>query len=120
MVSLRPARAADVVKVTRLGLPKFAGIVAEENGEIIGIGLILFLKGRRAMVTFDKTDRIREMPRLMTRIGFSLVKAGREACGEVYVMEDRREEGSAKWLSRLGFKPTDERIAGETVWKLSH
>lgn len=119
MVSLRPARARDVVKVTKYGLPKFAGVVAEENGETIGIGLILFID-KRAMVTFDKSDRIREMPRLMTRIGFSLVKAGLAACGEVYVMEDRRETGSAKWLSRLGFKPTDERIAGETVWKLSH
>jgi hypothetical protein len=119
MVKLRPARARDVAKVTRYGLPKFVGVVAEENGETIGIGLILFIDGR-AMVTFDKTERLRQLPRLMTRIGFILVKAGRKACGDLFVIQDAHEEGSERWLAKLGFQPTDERMAGEKVWKLSH
>ncbi len=120
MVELREARAIDVVKVTRYALPRFVGVVAEEDGEMIGIGLVLFVKGRRPFVTFDKTARLRQMPRLMARIGFKLVKAAVQACGEVYVMRNSQEPGSDRWLDRLGFQPTDERIAGETVWKLSH
>lgn len=118
MVSLRPARASDVVKVTRYILPKFAGVVCEEDGETIGTGLVIFVEGR-AMVTFDKTERMRQMPRLMARIGFNLVKAARTACGEVFVVQDGREAGSARWLAKLGFNPTDELISGEKVWKLS-
>ena len=118
MVSLRPARARDVVKVTRYIMPKFAGVVAEEDGETIGTGLVIFIEGR-AMVTFDKSERMRQMPRLVSRIGFNLVKAARQACGEVFVVQDSREEGSARWLEKLGFKPTDEIISGEKVWRLS-
>lgn len=120
MVELREARAVDVVKVTKYALPRFVGVVAEEDGETIGVGLIIFAKGRRPFVTFDKSERLRQMPRLMARIGFKLVKAAMQACGEVYVMRDSRELGADRWLDRLGFQPTDERIAGETVWKLSH
>lgn len=119
MVRVREARASDVVKVTRLALPQFAGIVVEEDGETIGTGLVLMIKGR-PMVTFDMTERLRQMPMVIGRFGFALVNAGMKAFGELYVMQDQEEEGSARWLRRLGFQPTEELLAGEKVWKRLH
>lgn len=118
MVSLRQARASDVVRVTKFALPPAAGLVAEENGETIGTGLILVVNGR-AIVTFDMAERMRHYPRLFVRIGFMLVEAGIQAFGELFVVQDSREPGSMKWLKRLGFTPTDETMSGEQVWKRS-
>lgn len=117
MVSLREARARDVVKVTKYLLPpQFVGVVAEDEGETIGIGLILWLN-KRPFVTLDITDRLRAMPRLLHRVGVTLVKAGSQHCEELFVMEDSREPTANRWLSRLGFRDTGEIIAGERVLK---
>lgn len=118
MVRLRQARAGDVVAVTKYALPPFVGIVCEEDGVTIGTGLILVIQ-RRPMVTFDMSERMRQMPRIMIRIGFNLVVAGLEAFDELYVVQDSSRAGSGKWLSRLGFAPTEETMSGEKVWKRS-
>lgn len=123
MVKLRDARARDVVRVTQFALPVlYAGVVAEDDdGEVIGTGLIVWV-GKRPFVTLDITDRLRAMPRLLHRVGKTLVRAGAQNFQELFVMEDSREPSANRWLARLGFGDTGERIAGERVlkWKPSH
>lgn len=127
VVEVRQARATDVVRVARYALPpRFWGLVGEEDGEVIGTVLILWVeagdqKRKRPFLTLDITDKLRRRhPTMLHRIGRSITRAGAAVFGGIYVMEDCREPTAKWWLARLGFEDTGERIAGARVlWKPS-
>lgn len=119
-ITLRDARAKDVVKFTRKAIPlKFVGFVAEdqETGELIGLGVIVHGIADRFYVCLEMTPRLRSMPVLMHKIGRLLVKAGSQVCPELYSIAKGDEPTSEPWLTRLGFKPTEERIGGERLFR---
>lgn len=121
-VRIREARPTDCAAVCKRALPRFVGVVCEEDGVKIGTGLIIWVKlpgweKKRAVVTLDISDRMRQMPRLLHRVGVSLVKAGSVVCKDLYVMEDAEEPSANKWLHRLGFRDTGETIGGERLLK---
>jgi hypothetical protein len=118
MLKLRRARARDIVKFTRFAVPRnFYGIVAEEDGELIGAGVLLHGALDRMWVALEITDKLRERPIVMHRIGKALVAAAVTAGEELYVMQDQSEPTSQRWLDRLGFRDTGEVFEGERVLK---
>lgn len=115
---IRPARAMDVVKFTKYRLPeRYAGVVCEEDGEVIAMGLIIYGALKRPWVALDITPKMREKKATLHRVGKTLVEAGVKAFGCVYVMRDPDEPGAKAWLERLGFKDTGEIYRGEAVMR---
>ena len=113
---LRPCRAIDMVHFTKWHLPeRYAGIVCEEDGELIGLGAIIIGDKKRPWVVLDVTPRMREKKVTLLRVGRLLVELGVGQFGKVYVMRDQREPRSKEWLERLGFRETGEVYRGEIV-----
>lgn len=115
--SLRDMRARDMVKHSRYTVPRFAGVVAELEGREVGAAAIVIGLGNRPFLSLEITDELRRFPVFMHRTALQLTEAGVSQLGELYAIEDAREPGAGKWLRRLGFLPTDERIGGERVYK---
>lgn len=109
-------RARDMVKFSRYTVPRFAGVVAEIDGEEIGAAAIVIGVGGRPFLSLEITDKLRRFPVFMHRTARQLTDLGVSQLGELYAIEDTRETGAGRWLQRLGFVPTDERIDGERVY----
>jgi hypothetical protein len=109
-------RARDMVKHSRFILPRFAGVVAELDGQEIGAAAIVIGDKGRAFLSLEITDRLRRFPKFMHRTARQLTEAGVSQLGELYAIESAKEPGAGRWLQRLGFVPTDEMIGGERVY----
>ncbi|MGH2619885.1 MAG: hypothetical protein ACRDHG_04860 [Anaerolineales bacterium] len=118
-IAVKEARARDIAKFTGIAIPglQFVGLTATENGKPIGLGVIVWGNGGRPFVSLEITERLRTMPFLLHRLAKALVSAGAQACPELYAIEKAIEPTSARWLTRLGFEPTEEMLAGERVWQ---
>jgi hypothetical protein len=118
VVRLRPARAVDIVKFARFAVPlQYVGVAAEQDGKVIGVGVIMWGAGDRAWVTLDTTPELRKMPGLLHRVGLALVNAGSQACDELYSLHAGKEPTSERWLTRLGFRDTGELLGKERIFK---
>lgn len=118
-VSLRKMRAVDMVRFSRFILPRFYGVVVVRDGRDIGAGAIVWGYKGRPYLSLEITEELRAFPIFMTKVAKSLIKAALVAVGEIYTIEDRGEATSARWLERLGFKLTEERINGDRLWHQS-
>lgn len=118
-VSLRTMRATDMVKYSRYVLPRFYGVVVMRGTREIGAGAIVWGDKGRPYLSLEITEELRGLPIFMTKVAKSLIKAALVAGGEIYTIEDSGEPTSARWLERLGFRPTDERINGDRLWHQS-
>ena len=117
-VIVRKMRAKDVVKFSRFHIPEFIGYVAESpSGEFLGAGAIVWGKNDRAFLCLDLTDAIRRRPIFINRWAKAIIKAANEAGVELYTIESSTESGAARWLERLGFRPTDEFQGTERIWR---
>lgn len=117
-VLVRKMRARDVVKFSRFGVPEFIGYVGESpSGEFLGAVCIVWGKNNRAFLCLELTDKIRRRPIFMNRWAKAMIKAAHEAGSELYTIESAKESGAARWLERLGFRPTDELQGTEKVWR---
>ena len=116
--SLRRMTAMDVVRIVKVAVPKFYGVVAVLNGKDIGSAVIVWGDKERFYLCLEITDALREKPVFMFKVAKSLVKAGVAATGELYAIEQADEPTAPKLLERLGFKPTDELANGERVLKI--
>lgn len=115
--SLRLMRARDMVKHSRYVVPRFAGVVAEIEGREIGAAAIVIGIGNRPFLSLEITEDLRRFPVFMHKTARQLTDVGVSQLGELYAIESSREPGAGRWLRRLGFLPTDERIDGERVYK---
>lgn len=113
--SLREMRPTDMVKFSKYGMPRYYGVMLQEDGEDIGAGAIVWGDKDRPFLCLEITDRLRARPSFMHRVAKKLVYAGVQACGELFVIEEKDEPTSPKWLDRLGFKPTGELMNGERL-----
>jgi len=120
MLSLREMRPTDLVKYTKLCVPKYMGVMVIEDGKDIGAGCIVWGDKNRAYLSLEITPELRKHPAFMHRVAKNLVKAGAET-GELYTIESADESTAAKWLERLGFRPTGELMNGERLlqWRPS-
>jgi hypothetical protein len=114
---LRDMRAVDMVKHSRWTVPKFAGVVAELEGQEIGCGCIVIGHQGRPFLSLQITDELRRFPTFLHRVALKLTRAGVTQLGTIYAIADNDEPGADKWLRRLGFTPTDEVINGERVYR---
>lgn len=114
---LREMRARDMVRFSRYTVPRFAGVVAELDGQEIGAAAIVIGVGNRAFLSLEITDALRRFPVFMHRTAKRLTEVGVSQLGALYAIEDAREAGAGVWLRRLGFAPTDEFIGGERVYQ---
>jgi hypothetical protein len=114
MPSLREMRPTDMVKFSKYCIPKYYGVIAVEDGKDIGAAAIVWGDKDRAYLSLEITDELRKHPAFMHRVAKKLTKAGSQT-GELFTIEDADEPSAAKWLERLGFRPTGELINGERV-----
>ncbi len=117
----RTMRAVDMAKLAKVILPQFVGWVFLLDGKEIGYGCVLWAEDGRAFLTFDWTDDLKCFPVFMHKMAQRIIRAGLTAGPDLYAAESVTEPGAAKWLRRLGFKPTDEILkSGERVMKFAH
>lgn len=114
--TLRRMRARDMVKLSRYIVPKFVGVVVMLGEQEIGSGSIVWGDGNRPFLSLEITEELRKRPVFMVKVAKQLIEAG-TMDGDLYVLEDKDEPTSKRFLEFLGFKPTDEEINGERVLK---
>lgn len=115
-ITLREAKPTDVVKFSKIVSPRFFyGIVAECDGRLVGMGVIVWGLMNRPYVCLNAEDELRARPLLMHRIGKMLTETGRKVCGRIYTIEDATEPKAAEWLKRLGYADTGEVLNGGRV-----
>lgn len=113
--SVREARPSDVAKFSPFMLPvRFAGVAVEEAGEVIGIGIIVAAKGR-AYLTMGWTDALKAHPFLIHRTTLMVIGWAKKVGLALHTIEQSDEPGAPRWLAKLGFKDTGERLNGERV-----
>lgn len=115
--TLRKMRAVDMVKLSKITIPKFYGVVVVDDGEEIGSGAIVWGDGGRAYLCLEITERLRQKPVFMVRTAKALINAAKETGVELYSVEAVSEKTSERFMSFLGFKPTGETKNGERVLK---
>lgn len=108
-VQLRPASKADVL--TFLGKPfteSFRGIVAEKNGEVIGIAGVLHTLRLQAFSTI--TAEMKKHPKTIIKA----VRLFREILNSydttIYAVASETERSSMRFLEHVGFEHYHERI----------
>lgn len=115
-VSYREARPQDVVKFTKVFCPpKFYGLAVEEDGELIGLGVIVWGRERRAWLSMEWSPALLKHPFFVHRVTKMLMRAAGQAGETLYTIESKEPKGAAKWLARLGFTDTGEAWQGERV-----
>lgn len=83
----------------------FRGIVAVEDGKVIGIGG-LFYEGKNLVAFSDMKPEMRKHRKDMARSCRMLIDMVREAKRPVYAVADPNEPTSPYLLAKLGFEPT--------------
>ena len=114
---LRDMRARDMVKLSRYTVPRFAGVIVELGDEEIGAAAIVIGIGGRPFLSAEISDKLRRFPVFMHRTARWITELGVSQLGELYAIENTDEITADRWLRRLGFVPTDERIEGERVFR---
>jgi hypothetical protein len=107
-VRTRPATADDFRRFVGGDPPPiWLGLVAEENGEIVGAGVVFWDELGRAWGSYSAR---RALPPVTMHRAARRVLAALEAVGEpaLYTFCSRTIVGAQKWLRRLGFKPLPE------------
>jgi hypothetical protein len=111
-------RYRDMARFSRYYLPDdFVGWVGEQDGAIVGAVCIVFLD--RPILCFEMTPGLRSERFLLHRWAKMMIRAGLQACGELWTQQASDEPTAERWLRRLGFLPTDEYRNGERLWHLS-
>lgn len=118
MLTVRDARPTDVQKFCRIIAPKwFIGVVAEEDGEVVGAGWIVWGNENRPWVCFEGDSEIKVHKMLIARWSLRLVKSAQQVCEELYTIEDQGDLQGSRWLEWLGFRDTGEVRQGNRVLK---
>jgi hypothetical protein len=107
---LRPATTQDIAKFTD-GKMKMSckAIVADLDGEIIGIGGIYYTK-ENVIVFSDFTEKMEEFPFTIARaVKLIMNIVGNKTC---VAIADEKHPGSEKLLTRIGFRHLAGRIYG--------
>jgi hypothetical protein len=119
MINFRPATAKDVEEF--YGKPSkhsFRGLVAVDDGSIVGIGGITTVNSRLVVFTSMREEMKRHKKAVAKgcRLMMDMVK---EAGRPVYAVADPNEPTAEKLLAKLGFEPTGlSGSDGETlVWR---
>ncbi len=94
---------------------EWAGIVLANEHLILGFGFLYGATDGRWWICFQRVPGVR-MVKTAHRCAGVLLAAATEAGVAVYALADLRITGATKWLSRLGFEPTDEDMKGAPVW----
>lgn len=94
-------------------------IVAERDGEIIGIGSIVYQRGSMHGIRLDIRDEARSYKVTMHRAALQLLDMARRLnIPALAAIRDATEPHSAKWLARLGFEHAGDDEAGEIwIWR---
>jgi hypothetical protein len=116
MVSIREARPTDVVKYAKHTSPLwFYGIIGEENGVDIAMGVLVWAASGKVYLCLDYHEEAKQHPVFMHRIAKMLTETAGKICGSVYTLEASKEPTASKWLAKLGYTPTGETLNGERV-----
>ena len=115
--TLRKMRAVDMVKLSKIVLPKFFGVVVMMDGSEIGSGSIVWGDEGRAYLCLENTEKLRRKPIFMVKTSKDLIGAALEAGVELFSVEAANEPTSKRFMEFLGFKPTGELKNGERVLK---
>ncbi len=115
---VRSARPRDVVRFCRVICPRhFIGVVAEEDGELLGAGWVVWGDKGRPWVCLEDAGGLTRHPVAIGRWSRRLVRAAQLVCHELYAIEDMDDLGSSRWLEWLGFLPTNEMCGDKRVLK---
>lgn len=114
---LRKMRAVDMVKISKIVLPKFFGVVVMMDDCEIGSGSIVWGDEDRAYLCLEITEKLRQKPIFMVKTAKDLINAALEVGVELFSVESAKELTSKRFLEFLGFKPTGELKNGERVLK---
>lgn len=118
MLKVRDARPTDVQKFCRIIAPKwFIGIVAEDDGDVIGAGWVVWGDENKPWVCFEGDTEIKEHKTLIARWSLKLIRAAQQVCNELYTIEDQADLQGSRWLEWLGFTDTGETRQGNRVLK---
>ena len=116
MLKVRDATATDVQRFCKVVAPMwFIGVVAEEHGEVIGAGWIVWGDEAKPWVCFEGDDRLKRHKVAVARWSMRLVQSAQQVCDELYTMEDETELLGSKWLEWLGFRDTGKRKSGHRI-----
>ena len=115
---IREARASDVVQFSKYFCPRnFVGTAAEKDGEVIGLGWVVFDDNGAGWVCFEALPELLEQKVRIARASIRLVKAAQSVCHELFALEDEESLGGSRWLQWLGFEATNETRNGLRVMK---
>lgn len=104
-ITVRKATRADIENYSKKPQSQtIRAIVAERDGEIIGIGGTYLSKGRHYAFA-DIPDECRKYKIHIARAAIRfLADARRSGVRFIYACRDEDESGSLKWLTSLGFE----------------
>ncbi len=108
-VVLRPATKADIIAYRgKTYKESFRGIVAELDGEILGIAGVLHTANLQAFSSID--DKLRKYPKSLVKAAIMFRDILNSYDSTIYAKADEHEKNSTGYLEYVGFEPYSERI----------
>ena len=117
MISLAPATHADFEAVFGSPAPwRIRGVAAHEEGACVALGGLAYGPDGQAHAFYAGTEAVQRFPVAITRAVMTGLAAARARGVRRIVAEcDTSIEAAARWLARLGFRPTE--VANVWIWE---
>lgn len=108
MIALAPATAADFEAMFGTAPPwRIRGLAAHEGGRTVALGGLAYAPDGQAMAFYAGTEAVRRFPVAITRaVKAGLAAARARGVRRIVAECDTSIEAAARWLVRLGFRPT--------------
>lgn len=114
---LRPANDDDWKAMFGVPPPgQWFGVVRASDWLVEGIGAIYFGTDGRWWLSFKRCPGITKL-KTAHSCAKRLLSIAREQGIVVHAIADPAIPGGERWLNRLGFNETEEKLGGLTVWK---
>lgn len=114
---IRPARARDILRFSRFTIPQFVGWVGEEDGKFLGASVVVWRTPEMPILCLEITPELRRRRMLLHRFARQFIDTVAKQLEVLYTMESPEEPTANRWLKRLGFEDTGERLNGERLYR---
>ncbi|MGX9983970.1 hypothetical protein [Methylobacterium fujisawaense] len=117
MLDLRPATAADFEAVFGTAPPwRIRGVAAHQDGRPVALGGLAYTPDGAAMAFYAGTETVQRFPVAITKaVKAGLVAARARGVRRIVAECDTSIEAAARWLARLGFRPSD--VPNVWIWE---
>ena len=117
MITMAPATAADFAAVFGCQPPwRIRGMAAHRNGACVALGGLAYGPDGQAHAFYAGTETVQRFPVAITKaVKTGLVAARARGVRRIVAECDTTIEAAARWLARLGFRPTE--VPNVWIWE---